>query len=123
MNYTVSKIVLIVFCSIFMVVGGGVMLVSIFSGFSLFGIIWGGMFFFIPLLIMVSRLKEISKFSTFTYEWYKLNHPESVQGSRLSCFVCGNSRINVRALMNRTFHREHFCTQCGKTLYYSPEQS
>ncbi len=24
---------------------------------------------------------------------------------------------------NHTYHREHFCTQCGKTLYYSPEQS
>ena len=122
MNYGTSKIFIIVFCSIFMLIGG-VAIVSAVVGGNLFFLVWGAMFFFIPLTIMRRRLKQLSTFEKMTYDWYKSAHPEHVQGNRVSCFSCGNARINVRALMNRTFHREHFCTQCGKTLYYSPEQS
>ncbi|MBI3348143.1 MAG: ABC transporter ATP-binding protein [Burkholderiales bacterium] len=122
MNYKAQKVFILAFCSIFMVIGAVAMLVSL-PQFSLFGIVWGAGFFFIPLLVMRGRLRQISLFSTQTYDWYKATHPAQVQGNRLSCFACGNSRIQARALMNRTFHREHFCTQCGKTLYYSPEQS
>lgn len=123
MNYGTSKIFIIVFCSIFMLIGG-VAIVSAVVGGNLFFLVWGAMvFFFIPLTIMRGRLKQLSTFEKMTYDWYKSAHPEHVQGNRVSCFSCGNARINVRALMNRTFHREHFCTQCGKTLYYSPEQS
>lgn len=122
MSYTVSKIFIVIFCSVFMVIGGAVLLGSLSSKPNLFGLIWGGMFFFIPLVIMRSRLKQLSTFQRMTYEWYRSTHPTNVVGNRVSCFSCGNQRINVRALMNRTFHREHFCTQCGKTLYYSPEQ-
>ena len=123
MNYAVSKIFIIVFCSIFMVIGGGAIVSALLSGGNLFVLVWGAMFFFIPLAIMRGRLKQLSTFEKMTYDWYKLEYPEHVKGNRVSCFSCGNARINVRALMNRTFHREHFCTQCGKTLYYSPEQS
>ena len=123
MNYTISKIFIIVFCSIFMLIGGGAILSALLAGGDLFLLAWGAMFFFIPLTIMIGRLKQLSTFEKMTYEWYKSEHPDHVEGNKISCFSCGNARINVRALMNRTFHREHFCTQCGKTLYYSPEQS
>lgn len=80
------------------------------------------MFVLITIVIATYWLKQLSRFQKMTYEWYQSEHLEHVRGNRVSCFVCGNDRIHVRALMNRTFHREHFCTQCGNTLYYSPEQ-
>ncbi len=55
------------------------------------------------------------------YQWYKSLHPELVTASGVKCVSCGNSRINARALMRQTYMREHFCVQCGTTLYYSPE--
>ncbi|MEO8018360.1 MAG: hypothetical protein ABI769_11130 [Pseudomonadota bacterium] len=106
-----------------MLIGGGAMVSALLAHGNLFLLLWGALFFTIPFVIMRGRLKQLAKFQKMTYEWYKSEHPAHVQGNRVSCFSCGNPRINVRALMNRTFHREHFCTQCGKTLYYSPEQS
>lgn len=123
MNYATSKIFIIVFCSIFMLIGGGAIVSALLAGGDLFFLVWGAMFFFIPLTIMRGNLKQLSTFEKMTYEWYKSEHSDHVKGNKVSCFSCGNARINVRALMNRTFHREHFCTQCGKTLYYSPEQA
>lgn len=56
-----------------------------------------------------------------TYDWYRQQHPSHVHPRGVRCHNCGNDRIHVRALMGKLYHREHFCTQCGKTLYYSPE--
>lgn len=56
-----------------------------------------------------------------SYDWYKTNHPENVQGNKVTCFKCGSSRINIRSLLQQTYHREHFCGQCGQSLYYTPE--
>lgn len=133
-NYSGSKIFIIIFCSIFMVIGGPVFLFGIFGlvqglanarfdFFSLFFSVWGAIFFFVGLYIMSSRLKQLSTFEHMTYTWYRSQYPDNVRGGKVSCFICGNPRIHARALMNHTYHREHFCTQCGKTLYYSPEQS
>ena len=121
MRYTLYKIFVVAFCSIFVVIGVPSLLRGIQHG-SLFNLVWGGMFVLLPIAIAMYWLKQLSRFQKMTYEWYKAEHPEQVQVNRVACFVCGNERIHVRALMNRTFHREHFCTQCGKTLYYSPEQ-
>jgi len=123
MKYTLSKIFIIIFSSIFMLIGVGALVSGLRAGGDLFFLVFGAMFFFIPLTVMVTNLKQLSKFEKMTYDWYKSEHPQHVHGNRVACYSCGNTRINVRALMNRTFHREHFCTQCGKTLYYSPEQS
>jgi len=126
MNYKRAKIFLIVFMSIFMIVGGIAILIGLssnLSGIGVFFLIWGLFFFFVPFYIMKSRLKQLSTFEEKTYIWYKETYPNNVHSNVVTCFVCQNNRIHVRPLMNRTFHREHFCTQCGKTLYYSPEQS
>jgi hypothetical protein len=82
---------------------------------------FGGFFAAIGSIVMITRLRQIRKFETKTYLWYKSAFPGNVQGNRVTCNSCGNGRINVRALLNRTYHREHFCTQCGKALYYSAE--
>lgn len=123
MNYTLSKIVIVLFCSVFIAVGLGFMISEVTHGgrgwFPIFA--FGSFFAAIGSIVMATRLRQIRKFETMTYAWYKSTFPENVQGNRVTCTACGNSRINVRALMNRTFHREHVCTQCGKALYYSPE--
>jgi hypothetical protein len=129
MKHGLFKFFIIVFCSFFMVLGGLALIAGGLGG-NLFYVVWGAMFFFIPFIILRASLKQIAelkqqlaKFEKMTYDWYKLEYPEKVKGNKVVCYYCGNDRIQVRALMNRTFHREHFCTQCGKTLYYSPEQS
>ncbi len=123
MKYFLSKLFIILFCSIFIAIGAGFTLSSLASRHhdGLFGIPFGLFFIGIGSVIMVTRLRQISKFEKMTYQWYKSTYPGNVQGNRVTCYECGNNRINVRALLNRTFHREHVCTQCGKALYYSPE--
>ncbi len=121
MNYKTSKISIIVFCSLFMLIGCGAIIISIALGFNLLGLAWGGMFVAIPFLIMKSRLSQLSMFEKMTYERYRELYPNNFRENRVSCYSCGNSRVNVRALLNRTYHREHFCSQCGKTLFFSQE--
>ncbi|ADL55477.1 hypothetical protein [Gallionella capsiferriformans] len=122
MKYTFQKIFIVLFCSVFVMIGAPSLINAIQGGGNLFGLVWGGMFVFIPLSIAIFWLRQLSRFQKMTYVWYKTVYADNVQGNKVSCFVCGNDSIHVRALMNKTFHREHFCTQCGKTLYYSPEQ-
>jgi hypothetical protein len=55
------------------------------------------------------------------FDWFRSVHSECIRGSQISCPHCRGTRIHVRSLMQQTFMREHFCTTCGKTLYYSPE--
>jgi hypothetical protein len=61
-------------------------------------------------------------FRSHSYAWYVAAFPGHVlnQG-QVSCRHCGGRRLSIRNLMNHTFHRAHVCNQCGKTLYYSPE--
>lgn len=121
MKYTFYKIAIVAFSLIFILPGLPKLLRGLQAG-DQFDLIGGAMSVVIPLAIVIYWWRQLTRFQTMTYEAYKTAHPEQVQDGRVRCFVCGNDRIHVRALMNRTFHREHFCTQCGKTLYYSPEQ-
>lgn len=60
--------------------------------------------------------------SAHNYDWYRTEHPDLVtRDGSVKCATCGGARVHVRGLMQKTFMREHFCTQCGATLYYSPE--
>lgn len=69
-----------------------------------------------------SRIIRIYKLRSMDFAWYRATHPNAVRHNRVVCFRCDNDRIHVRALLQRTFLREHFCTQCGTALYYSREQ-
>lgn len=121
MKYTLQKIGLVVFCSFFVLVGLA-MLLPDKDGFE-----WGqsafmGMAFVaMAAFTMVRGVMRINKFQKKTYLWYKASYPLNVDGNRVTCFSCGSPRINARGLMNHSYHREHYCTQCGATLYYSPE--
>jgi hypothetical protein len=70
---------------------------------------------------LVSRFRRMKLLRSRDYQWYKLTHPDYAQDGSLRCFRCRGNRIHVRGLMGGTYHREHFCVQCGTTLYYSPE--
>ncbi|MDT6992072.1 hypothetical protein [Burkholderia cenocepacia] len=80
--------------------------------------------FFFPgffLLIVGMNWRRIKRMRAKNYQWYRTTHPNAVRGNRVACHSCGNDRIQVRNVMQRTFMREHFCSQCGESLYYSPE--
>ena len=82
----------------------------------------------ISLLILWFVLRRISAlqtrqyvFETMTYDWYRKTYPENMKGNRISCHHCGGMRVATHRVMNQTYMREHFCPQCGTTLYFSPE--
>lgn len=123
MGYTAVRFLVIGFFSLFMLPSAGVMLLVLFTGFGgggtdAFG--WAAAIFVLSALFMYGALASIKQralFKTKTFAWYKTEHANHVTKNGVSCFSCNGSRIHVRALMNHTYHREHFCTQCGKTLY------
>jgi hypothetical protein len=122
MKYLFAKIFLVAFCSIFIVIGlGAIVMGTRQDNGAVVFYIFGAIFLTIATTVLVSRFRQLTRFQTMTYDWYRATYPANVQPNRVSCFSCGSNRINARALMNRTFHREHFCVQCGKALYYSPE--
>lgn len=144
MNYRAAKISITIFCSIFIFAGICAVLYAIgsffayikqaeelealgvpifMSAFALVPLLGGSFFIFVGTTVMRGKLKQLNNFEKMTYEWYKNENPNCVGNNYVSCSSCGGKRINVRALMNKSFHREHFCTQCGKTLYYSEEQN
>ncbi len=73
------------------------------------------------LFLKWSRLHRISRMAKQNFDWYRRTHPELVTNNGVKCHSCGGNRIHARGLMQRTFLREHFCTQCGTALYYSRE--
>jgi cbb3-type cytochrome oxidase subunit 3 len=56
------------------------------------------------------------------YDWYRKQHPGAFRNGRILCHRCGNDRIAIRALLRQNYLREHVCSNCGTTLFYSPER-
>lgn len=58
-----------------------------------------------------------------SYAWYRASFPSHIHDKgRVSCRHCENPQVQVRNLMHSSFMRAHICTQCGQTLYFSPER-
>lgn len=84
---------------------------------------------FLGLLILVSliaapslvRFIRRSRMKRKDYAWYRAENPDCCTDGGTRCFACGASRISVRGLMRHTYMREHFCSTCGQTLFFSPE--
>jgi uncharacterized paraquat-inducible protein A len=72
---------------------------------------------------LVRRSVDIRRKRDMNFDWYRQAYPTNVTTNRVSCFSCGSTRIHARGLMQQTYLREHFCTTCGKTLYYSAEDN
>ncbi|HUH88004.1 MAG TPA: hypothetical protein VL003_08105 [Pusillimonas sp.] len=123
MKYTFQKIFVTFVSSIFILIGAGqiIMNVSRTGAFDISRSFLGVAFLVIGLISLISSWRRISKYQNKNYAWYKSTYPQHVQGNKVSCFSCGNTRIHARGLKNHSYTREHFCTQCGQTLYHSPE--
>lgn len=76
---------------------------------------------FVAVASSVQRYQRIKKFREQDYQWYRNRYLDAIKGNRVTCNSCGSDRITVRGLRQRTYLREHVCTQCGSALYYSPE--
>ncbi|MCA8297738.1 hypothetical protein LGN19_28500 [Burkholderia sp. AU30198] len=72
-------------------------------------------------LIVYSNQRRIKHMRARNYQWYRATYPDAMRGNRVVCRSCGNDRVHVRNIMQHTFMREHFCGQCGESLYYSQE--
>jgi hypothetical protein len=82
----------------------------------------------VAVLIISLRVRDVTKrqreiWAKHNYAWYRSTFPACAHANgRVSCRHCGSHKTNVRNLMNRTFMRLHSCSQCGETLYFSPEK-
>lgn len=136
MNFTMRKIGLIVFCSIFIAIGCVIIGTAIsfksffnFSSnaldiFNLIPVVVGLFFIIIASTICIFNIKHINQIEKKDFFWYKSSYPNYVNGTRVSCFQCGNSIVYTRtssSTQNTALAqiREHYCSACGKTLYYS----
>ncbi len=128
-GHLISKYFFLFLLSVLTAVGLSVLSLGIVSGKSgafFFGVVFSTISISIMVLGLKAiniRLAQLEKFSTHTFDSYKNKHPNLVKHDSVECFSCGGKRISARALLNKTYHREHFCTKCGTTLYYSPEQN
>ncbi|KLR58080.1 hypothetical protein OX89_08970 [Diaphorobacter sp. J5-51] len=126
MGFPMVQILFAGFFSLLSLPSAAILLWAAFIGFedrsSEFLIVMAGFVFIISINAIFS-LRKLIKFRSKSFAWYKAEHANHVSKNGVSCFSCGSSRIHARALMNHTYHREHFCSQCGKTLYYSPEEA
>lgn len=67
-------------------------------------------------------LRQITALETRTVAWYRDTYPNARgANNRLACHACGGAKLHVRRVRQHVDHREHFCADCGKTLFYSPE--
>lgn len=73
------------------------------------------------ILFAVNMWRKFDRYEKQNYHWYIQTHPESFRQNRVYCHSCNSGKVHTRNLFNRTFTREHFCSQCGTTLYFSPE--
>ncbi len=136
MNFKMRKIGLIIFCSIFIaigcvIIGKAIFFKSFFNFssnaldiFNLIPVVIGLFFIIIPSVICIFSIKQLNQIEKKDFFWYKSSYPNCVNGTRVSCFQCGNSIVYTRTsslAQNAALaqFREHYCSACGKTLYYS----
>ena len=129
MNYTLRKILLVVILVPLACVGGLLVLAAGLrpwirgenvNGFML---IFGAMLLGISTFNLVTWFRRLTNLQARTYNWYRSKYPAHMHGSKASCYSCKSDRVTIRSLLQHTYHRAHVCSDCGTTLYYSPEQS
>jgi len=84
------------------------------------------LFLVIPVFIIfqiIKGLKKRARMKSMNYAWYRRSYAGCFVNGRPTCYACGNNRIHTKNLMQGTYLREHFCSQCGEALYYSEEGS
>jgi len=79
MKYLFSKILLVVLCSIFVAIGLGAMVMGAHADKGAFVFyIFGGFFMLIGTTVMVGRFRQLTRFQTMTYDWYRTTYPANV---------------------------------------------
>lgn len=121
MGYTTQKAFLAVVTSIFIVIGCMLLLGSALKGVADIQTIIGGAFAGLGSYNLLTSWRRITHYQTQTYNWYREQNPSHVHGNGISCKGCGGRHIHARGLMQHSYTRVHYCTQCGTNLYYSPE--
>jgi hypothetical protein len=72
-------------------------------------------------LTVYLRRQAVWKAHDFT--WYRNAFPSHAHAhGEVSCRHCGSRKVRVRNMMEHTYMKAHECVQCGKALYFSPEQ-
>lgn len=57
--------------------------------------------------------------SVKSFQWYKRTYPNNVSSSGLlTCCECGSRVLASRRLIDRPY-KLHYCSICGRELYYS----
>ena len=101
----------------FFVAGLGILIAAISTRqifFILFGGIWTAAGFY--------QFSRIRKLQRKDFRWYQDKHQDAVsERGKVSCYSCGNRSVRVRNLLQHTYTREHFCGECGTTLFFSKE--
>lgn len=101
----------------FFLAGLAILLFAIPTGnvfLMLFGGVWtaGGFY----------QFSHMRKLQRKNFDWYRSRHRHAVsERGKVSCYSCGNHSVRVRNLFQRTYTREHFCGDCGTTLFFSQE--
>lgn len=122
-----KRIIYIALCLFALALGPVIALFGLLAqihAFTAFGVVW--------FLVVVGKFiaayqkgnefaANMAKYKQMSYAWYKATYPNHTHANGVSCHSCGGRRTNVRSLREHTYTRAHFCTQCGTTLYYSPE--
>lgn len=122
MRYGTQKFFAIAVGSVFGVIGMLLLFFSVIEDDYSVNTFLGAVFAVVGPATIFSRLRTISKYQNQNYAWYKKQHPDCIKGNRVYCCSCQSDQISVRGLMQQSYTREHFCRQCGTTLYYSPER-
>lgn len=115
MTYSSQKITAITITTFLAVIMGAFSILMPWSPFPLL--------FLLSIYVGQRTLKRIKRWETENFQWYVAKHPACSTAHGVSCFSCGHNKIQTRNLMNHSYTREHFCAQCGKTLYFSPEEN
>ena len=70
-----------------------------------------------------ARINRKKRMLQQNYRWYRTTFPNPFRRDRVTCHNCKSDHIHVRNVVQGKYMRIHFCSQCGTTLYYSPEGS
>lgn len=76
------------------------------------------LFFFYPHL---SRFLYLRRLRARNFDWYRSSYPEHFVRGNVQCSHCNSARVHNRPVQYARFMREHYCGQCGTTLYYSEQ--
>jgi hypothetical protein len=68
---------------------------------------------------LVSNIRGKKLVRKRTYQWYRTTYPKAFRGTRVTCCSCSCDYVSTRTAKHDLTRREHFCAQCGQSLYFT----